>query len=237
MMDTQVDGTPPARTFGREFRKAGARSTAVLACVLMVASCAPGEPEAKTDHLCEITGPSEEGKLLREIFRTEEFGTEIQNGTSRLTDRLGDELRKMEPQKATDRVHACAYLPDRQKGAGRATFTFGWVPLDLPKESVRSLPGGIRYEVNGTTGETNDTASLLRVQCDMPGDLGPLSKKALLLADVSYSVNIPRKDVDQATRDRQTVLAYLMTRRVTEALGCENKPLEKEPVVSPLPSR
>lgn len=31
--------------------------------------------------------------------------------------------------------------------------------------------------------------------------------------------------------DRQTILTYLMARRVTDALGCENKPLEQAPAV------
>ncbi|MFE4262195.1 hypothetical protein [Streptomyces sp. NPDC056883] len=33
-------------------------------------------------------------------------------------------------------------------------------------------------------------------------------------------------------RDRQTTLTYLMARRVTDALGCENKPLEQAPAVT-----
>ncbi|MFD7914611.1 hypothetical protein ACFV30_28475 [Streptomyces sp. NPDC059752] len=42
--------------------------------------------------------------------------------------------------------------------------------------------------------------------------------------------------VDQAGKDRRMTLTYLMTRRVTDALGCENEPLEKPPVVKPLPA-
>ncbi|MER5482669.1 hypothetical protein ABT024_05545 [Streptomyces sp. NPDC002812] len=36
---------------------------------------------------------------------------------------------------------------------------------------------------------------------------------------------------DRAARDRQTTLTYLMARRVTDAPGCENKPLEQAPAV------
>ncbi|MFJ3519929.1 hypothetical protein [Streptomyces sp. NPDC090131] len=83
-------------------------------------------------------------------------------------------------------------------------------------------------------GESNDTFTKLFVQCDLPGDLDAPSKSAWLYAKASYTVNIGRTDIDQAARDRQSALTYLMARRVTDALGCENKPLEKPPVVKPL---
>ncbi|WP_158708578.1 hypothetical protein [Streptomyces sp. NRRL S-244] len=74
------------------------------------------------------------------------------------------------------------------------------------------------------------------VECAMPGELDERSKSARFYADASYTINIGKPELDQAARDRQTALAYLVARRVTEALGCENKPLERPPVVKPLPS-
>ncbi|WP_327168125.1 hypothetical protein [Streptomyces subrutilus] len=94
----------------------------------------------------------------------------------------------------------------------------------------------VAFDVNGIPGETNDIASRLFVPCDLPDPLRELSDKVWLRADTSYSVNIRRPKGDQTSKDRQTAFAYLMTRRVTEALGCENKPLEKAPVVKPAPT-
>ncbi|MFJ3965485.1 hypothetical protein [Streptomyces sp. NPDC090036] len=92
---------------------------------------------------------------------------------------------------------------------------------------------GVQFRVFG---EGNDTFTKLFVQCDLPGDLDAPSKSAWLCANGSYTVNIGRTDIDRAAEDRQTALTYLMARRVTDALGCENKPLEKPPVVKPLPA-
>lgn len=223
---------PLERTFSPDVRKAVTRSAAALACVLMLASCDAGEPEVKIDHPCEITPSSEEEALLREISGGG-FKTEIYNRTNRLVEKLERELRDMGPEKATYHVLSCGYLPANQQGVGRANFTFGWAPRAAFKEP--SVPSGVPSEVNGALGVANDTKSKLFVQCDMPGELDTPSHKAWLSADASYTVNTSRTDIDQAARDRQTALAYLMTRRVTEALGCENKPLEPAPVVKPLP--
>lgn len=71
---------------------------------------------------------------------------------------------------------------------------------------------------------------MLHVPCDLGGELSEPSRKAVLRADASLTVN-RGKDVDQEMKARQLSFLYLMTREVTEALGCENKPLVKDPVV------
>lgn len=222
------------RTSGPDVLKALVRSTVALLCVLTLASCDSGAPEAKVDHLCEIAPSSDEEALLRGILRTEDFETQITNRAKRVQEGLEGGLREMGIEKATLPWYTCAYWPGAQSRE-RATFGFGWAPR-ASKEPEWSLAKGVPYEVNGVSAETNDTYTKLRVQCDMPGELGQKSKAAWFYANASYAVNIPRTDIDQAARDRQTAFAYLMARRVTDALGCENKPLEKPPVVKPLPT-
>ncbi|MFI1286311.1 hypothetical protein ACH4U5_37060 [Streptomyces sp. NPDC020858] len=224
------------RTSGPDVLKVLARSTVALLCVLTLASCDAGDPEAQIDHLCEIAPSSDEEVLLREILHTEDIKTQITSRTSRVVEKLQGDLREMGPEKRTLPAHTCAFWPGQEKSE-RATFSFGWVPRAVKdKDAEGALPNGVPYEVNGILGESTDTYTKLYVQCDMPGDLGQASKAAWLYANASYPVDVPRTDNDRAARDRQTALTYLMARRVTDALGCENKPLEKAPVVRPVPS-
>lgn len=211
------------------------RSTAALVCVLTLASCTSGDSEAKVDHLCEVVGSSQEGELLREILRTDTFVTEVQNRTGRLTEKLENQLSKAGAAEMTLPVYSCAYILGTQQSGKRSTFGFGWIPR-ASKDEESSRSKGVPYEANDAFGETSDTYTRLYVQCDMPGERGEASKSAWLYANGSYVPNIGRTDIDQTARDRQTAFTYLMTRRVTEALGCENKPLGKPPVVKPLPT-
>ncbi|MEU6866943.1 hypothetical protein ABZ924_27410 [Streptomyces sp. NPDC046876] len=155
--------------------------------------------------------------------------------TSRAVKNLERDLREMGPEKRTLPTYTCAYRPAPQGGVERATFGFGWVPR-TSNDVKRSLPQGVPYEVSGAFGETGDFGTKLFVECAMPGELGGPSKSAWFYADASYTINIGQPELDQEARDRQTALTYLMARRVTDALGCENKPLQKPPVVKPLPS-
>ncbi|OKK19607.1 hypothetical protein AMK16_16160 [Streptomyces sp. CB00455] len=223
------------RTSSRDVTKALGRSAVAVVCGLMLASCTTGEPEAEVDHPCEVVASSQEWELLREILRTDAFVTEIHNRTGRLAEKLENELSGAGTAKETLPVYSCAYIPGTQKRGDRAMFGFGWIPR-ASKDEESSSSKGVPYEANDAFGETSDTHTKLYVQCDMPGERGEASKSAWLYADGSYVSNIGRTDIDQTARDRQTAFTYLMARRVTEALGCENMPLEKPPVVKPVPS-
>ncbi|MFD9010923.1 hypothetical protein [Streptomyces sp. NPDC059552] len=222
-------------TSGRKVLKPFARSTTALLSVVMLASCASGEPEAKIEHLCTVSAASEEEALLREILRADGFETDIPNRTSRVVEALERDLRAIGSGTKTLSTSLCAYKPAAQAGVERARFEVGWVPR-TSKDAEPSMSDGGRFDVNGAFGESNYFLTKLFVPCDMPGDLDEPSKSVWLYARGSYTVNIGRTDIDQAAKDRQTALTYLMARRVTDALGCENKPLEKPPVVKPLPA-
>lgn len=212
------------------------RSAAALVCGLTLASCTSGEPEAKSEQPCGVSPSSEEGVLLQGILRAEKFETLIYNSTSEVAKALRSALPETSPEKRMPPKSTCALWAAGQNGGDRVTFSFGWVSR-VSKDVQQPLSNGVPFEANGGAfGQANDTDTSLYVGCELPGELGGPSKSAWFHAKASHNVSPPRTDIEQTARDRQTALTYLMARQVTEALGCENKPLEQPPVVKPLPS-
>ncbi|MCY0939156.1 hypothetical protein [Streptomyces sp. H34-S4] len=221
-------------TSGRDVVKALGRSTAVLVCGLTLASCTSGEPAAKSEKPCGISPSSQEGVLLRGVLRAEGFETLVYNSTSEVAATLRRSLPETSPDKRTSPKSTCALWAAGQNGGDRVTFSFGWISR-ASKEVEHPLPNGVPFEADGGAfGQANDTDTNLYVACQMPAELGEPSKTAWFHAKASHNVSPPRSDIDPAVRDQQTALTYLMARRVTDALRCENKPLEKPPVVKPL---
>ncbi|MET9469454.1 hypothetical protein ABZY44_32615 [Streptomyces sp. NPDC006544] len=212
------------------------RSTAALVCGLTLASCTSGEPEARSEQSCGISPSSQEGLLLRGILHAETFETLLYSSTREVAATLRHTLPETSPEKRTHQKSTCALWAAGQNGADRVTFSFGWVPR-ASKEVDEQLSEGVPFEAEGGAfGQASATDTVLYVGCELPAELGEPSKSAWLRARASHNVSPPRTDIDQAVRDQQTALTYLMARRITDALGCENKPLEKPPVVKPLPT-
>ncbi|MFJ4774927.1 hypothetical protein [Streptomyces sp. NPDC088762] len=199
--------------------------------MLMLASCASGELDEKAADPCGISPSSEEEALVRELLGTEAFETKAYGTTSKLVDKFKRALPVLRPEKHIFYTNACGYSTDDEQGDARMTFVPGWF---LRASEVPSFPGDVSYDLNGARGVTSGTRTALFVPCDMPGELGSQSQKAWLTADITFTPSRP--DADQAAQGRRMTLAYLMARRVTDALGCENEPLAKPPVVKPLPT-
>ncbi|WP_327306622.1 hypothetical protein OG730_26750 [Streptomyces sp. NBC_01298] len=206
------------------------RSAAALVCVLALASCTSDKPAPEAANLCGITAASEEETLMREVLGVKEFTTKVYTPTEKLVDMSERALPVIRPEKTRFFTNVCEYGTGDGQQDFHVTFLTGW--------SLRSaqapLGNGAVYELNGAQGLATDSRSRLLVQCDMPGELGEQSRKVWLTGDANFAPS--RADVDQVTKDRRTVLTYLMARRVTEALGCENKPLAQPPVVKSLPT-
>ncbi|WP_438314036.1 hypothetical protein ACSHWO_21935 [Streptomyces sp. HUAS TT3] len=210
------------------------RSTAALLCALTLASCDSGDADEKAANLCGTPSSSEETVLLRQVLQTEGFTTKAYKPTDELVKKLERDLRSMPPERQTYYHLTCAFQADTDTRLARASFSFAWAPRSAPQQPW--FAGNVSYDVNGARGVADNTKARLLVQCDMPGDLAAQSQKAYLSADVSYTFMDFEPDESQAATDRKMALTALMTRRVNEALGCGNKPLEKSPVVKPLPT-
>lgn len=224
----------PVHTSSPDVFKALGRSAAALVCVLMLASCTSGDSDGTAASLCGTTPSSEEAVLLRQIVQAEGFTTKVYKPTDEVVRKLERDLRGMHPDRDTYFHLSCAFQADTDTRLARVSVSFGWSPRTAPQKT--SPPGEVAYDVNGAHGVASDTTATLLVQCDMPGDLAAQSQKAYLSADIAYTFRDFQPERGPAATDRKMTLAPLMARRVTEALGCENKPLEKPPVVKPLPT-
>ncbi|MEU3062030.1 hypothetical protein [Streptomyces subrutilus] len=212
-------------------RKALARSTTALLGVLLLASCTSGGSEARSANPCGIGTASQEEALVREVLGSQDFTTKDYGSTSGFVDEAKRALPVLRPEKHTFYTNVCGYGTADERGAGGMTFLAGWL---LRTSGAPSSPGDVPYALNGVRGVASDSRSTLLVPCDMPGDLREQSQKVWLTGDLTFGQSRPA--TDQAAKDRRMTLAYLMTRRVADALGCENKPLEKAPVVKPAPT-
>lgn len=221
------------RTSGPDVTKAFVRPALTLLCVVALASCTSGEPEAKSEHPCGISPSSEEGVLLKGILRAEGGEALVHNSTNDVAEAMRNALPKPDPEGTKTE---CAVWAAGQNGGDRVTFSFGWVsrgskPLEQP------LPDGVPFEAGGGAfGQANDTDTGLFVGCEMPAELAGPSKSVWFHAQTSHNFNPPWTDIDRTVRDAQTAFTSLVARRVTEALGCKNEPLARPPVVTPLPT-
>ncbi|MFJ3905961.1 hypothetical protein [Streptomyces sp. NPDC090025] len=197
---------------------------------LALTSCSPQPASPPEDRLCKVEPGSAEERLLRTVIRTKNFRTDwYQPSDRRWAERMEETLRDIADPAATYTVSGCAYVPNGQPGVGRATVNFAWVPSPVPARRPDDKESR-EYRVNGATGRSDDISTHLYVSCVLPGSLQESSRKVLLHADAAFTMNLgPVRD--HGTQDQQLEFVYRMTHRATEVLGCENKPLAKEPVV------
>ncbi|MEU6988608.1 hypothetical protein ABZ946_35265 [Streptomyces sp. NPDC046324] len=202
--------------------------------MLVTTSCSSSEaPAAADDRLCDISSGSPEEKLLRQVIRTPEFETRIDNRDQRFVEKMEDGLRAQPEGSSASPVLACSYAPKASSNEGRANVEFTWSPT-AEAESGGGEKGTRSYQPSASaTGTSDDVSADLFVQCRLPGDLNARSKKVLLHAQAAYTVNLGAVQ-DHGTQDQQMAFLYYMARKATEVLGCENQPLAEEPVVKPL---
>ncbi|CAL9292609.1 hypothetical protein [Streptomyces sp. SudanB25_2051] len=85
--------------------------------------------------------------------------------------------------------------------------------------------------VDGVRAETTDIIAAFHVACRLPGDLEGPSRKARLRFTLGNTVNMGREDPE--AQKRHVAFLYVMAQRAVDALACENKPLQGDPVVKP----
>ncbi|MFI8826372.1 hypothetical protein [Streptomyces sp. NPDC053431] len=168
--------------------------------------------------------------MLHTVIRTKSYRTDSHlPRDQRFVERMEENLHNIADPAATYAVTACSYVPTGQADVGRATIDFEWVTLDDAKKKPAEKDTR-EYRLNGATGRSDDVTTDLYVQCLMPGELKEPSRKVLLHTGAAFTVNLGPVH-DHHTQDQQMDFVYRMTRKATEVLGCENKPLEKDPVV------
>lgn len=209
------------------------RSAVVAALTLAATSCSSESSEPPISHPCEAGPGTREGELVRQLLDTDSYRTRVEKSSAGLAEGLKEELRaREEPGRTEYRTSLCSFSLERPRGTGSDTLSvdFHWTSRESPKGSGRPADTHTYYNVNGLYGESDETLSTLRVRCELPGDLDKLARQNLLVADVANTAYVGTA-VKQDVRDRQIRFLYLMTRHATDALGCENEPLKKNPVI------
>ncbi|MFC9427443.1 hypothetical protein [Streptomyces sp. NPDC056987] len=192
-------------------------------------SCTDEKAAPPPDHPCGTEEESDARALLQQIMGTDKYNTTIRNTNSKLLEKMTEELQKMQPTESVMSFSTCLFRPKDSRDGGEAFgIDFTWTAREGSTE--RRLPYKVSYyNVNGALGEANDVTTRLRVPCDLPGKLRNKSSQASLLAEASNTLD-REGESDQKARDQQFNFLYLMTRKATEALGCENNPLKEDPV-------
>ncbi len=96
----------------------------------------------------------------------------------------------------------------------------------------RPLRNANRYVVNGLPAEANEGDAKFSFSCVMRGELRDASRRAQMIGWVSLTGG-PREGPQREWDVQHVALSYLMAQKAVEVLGCENKPLQGEPVVKP----
>ncbi|MEU4255362.1 hypothetical protein AB0B42_03390 [Streptomyces fradiae] len=205
----------------------------LLPLAVLAVSC-EAEPEAThspvAQHPCVVGEGTGDEKLLQAALRTERFELRYSPAES-LVQRLEQDLRRMKPGASTVARDMCHYLPEPSSGSGRVTIDLSWTSPGLLDRSGVPQERYTPYTVNGVAAEATDIIAKFRIPCRLPGDLEQPSKEALLRAALGNTRSIGRDDPE--TQKRHITLLYGMAQRAVEAMGCENEPLQGEPVVQP----
>ncbi|NML48806.1 hypothetical protein HHL19_00255 [Streptomyces sp. R302] len=176
---------------------------------------------------------STEQQLLEELLEAGTYKSSVLNSTSDVEETLKTALRKWSGEKDTSSVYVCFFASSSSREEGGVRTSFSWAPSGSGEARADQRPETVkRFDINGTSGESAGNYSMLYFKCVLPGDLRRPSRHALLRARASNTSHSERKGTDEAMRQHLSFV-YLMSRRVTEALGCENEPLKVDPVVKP----
>ncbi|MFJ3580626.1 hypothetical protein ACIPPS_00075 [Streptomyces sp. NPDC090127] len=201
-----------------------------MALALVAVSCSSGDPGSQVEGLCGPPADSAAGKSLREVFGTEDFRAESIMSDEVFAEHFKKDLKEWQGgPNSTSPSFLCKYLTDDRDE--RVVLSFAWSPADTPMK--RRAEGGKVYDVSGATGSPGHLNAELFASCTLGGELSGPSRKAVLRADATLTVDRGR-NVDQAREEEELSFLYLMTREATEVLGCENEPLAKDPAPKPL---
>ncbi|MFE1576980.1 hypothetical protein [Streptomyces fradiae] len=201
---------------------------------LLLSSCstdrADREKALASDFLCAAPEGSPAGDLLAGTLGPGPVETTVFALPARLVERVEDDLRDKQPDEDALPTDVCLYQ-SRAGGEERsARISYQWVPSGGQKE--RALENARDYLVNGLPARVNEVAANVTFSCVMPGETRELSRGAKLVGWATFTGE-SFTDSGAAADLRHVTLTYLMAQKAAKVLGCENEPLQGEPVVQP----
>ncbi|MFF7178877.1 hypothetical protein [Streptomyces sp. NPDC008121] len=200
-----------------------------MALALLAVSCGSGDSASQVEGLCGPSADSAAGKSLREVLETDDFAARAMMSDAYFAEQFKTDLKEWRGGPAsTSPSFLCKFLPEDSDH--HVVLSFAWSPAEEPAK--QSTEGDKVYDVSGATGSPGHLGAELYTPCTLGGELRAASRKAVLRADATLTVN-RGKNVDQQREATELSFLYLMTREVTKALDCQNQPLVKEPVVKP----
>ncbi|KAF0647422.1 MULTISPECIES: hypothetical protein [Streptomyces] len=224
---------PLQRTFdGRFLSRVGKWATFVALACLLGSSCGTsGEEEGlASDLLCDVSVGSPAGDAVRKTLGHSEVETTIFAVPSRLVQRMEDGLREWTAEEGALPTDVCLFQRHAAEGDRSVRISFQWISRSESRK--RDLRDATDYVVNGVPAQVNEIRSEVTFPCFMPGDNRMKSRQLHLVGRAAFTAEGPGES-REAMDVRHVTLAYLMAQKAVKALGCENEPLQGEPVVQP----
>ncbi|URM91223.1 hypothetical protein LUW75_15955 [Streptomyces sp. MRC013] len=163
----------------------------------------------------------------------DEVRTTIFAVPSDLAEDVESELRRLESGKDPLPSNLCLFEGATDDSEGSVRIMLQWAAPGRGKTAGRPLRDASHYVVNGLPAEANEGDAKLSFSCVMPGEFRDASRKAQMVGWVSLTGG-PRKGSQRDWDVRHVALSYRMAQKAVEVLGCENKPLQGDPVVKPV---
>ncbi|KUH36152.1 MULTISPECIES: hypothetical protein [Streptomyces] len=203
---------------------------------MLLISCGGGGAKEglADDYLCDLPSKSVEEEIVLKALGGEKARTTIFAQPSDLVARMEGRLGELASSEDATGTDVCLFQTPLMSGSKASVrISFQWAAPEKGKAAGRPLRDANRYVVNGLPAEANEGDVKLSFSCVMPGEKRAASRQAQLVGWVSLTGG-PRKGPQREWDVQHVTLSYLMAQRTVEALGCEKKPLQGEPVVKPV---
>ncbi|MFD8551115.1 hypothetical protein ACFV08_05870 [Streptomyces fradiae] len=181
------------------------------------------------DHLCTLPVNSVERNVALQALGAGDYRSTIFARPHTFIDRMEDGLLQREDGQDASPTDVCLFQSGGG-GSGSVRVSYQWAVPVKGEVAGRSPLEGKRYTVNTLPAEVGGIESKFSFSCVMPGKNRALSKQVQLIAWATFTGE-PRGGVRKSRDVQHLELTYLMARKAVDVLGCENAPLQGDPVV------